>query len=494
MLFNSYHFIFVFLPLTVIGFFIVARLGPLVGAGWLALASLVFYGAWNIRFIPLIVGSMSFNFVAGRAIAHAVARDATGWLGRLLLAGAITSNLALLGYFKYAGFFITTMTTVTGQSFFVPHIVLPLGISFFTFTQIAYLVDTWKRKANERNPIYYALFVTYFPHLIAGPILHHGEMIPQFRVPEVYRLDSDRFTTGITTFAIGLAKKVVLADGIAHFVAPIFNAAEQGARLTFPEAWGGALAYTFQLYFDFSGYCDMAIGLSWLIGIALPLNFASPYKSANIIDFWRRWHMTLSRFLRDYLYIPLGGNRRGPTRRYINLLLTMAIGGLWHGAGWTFVAWGTLHGFYLMVNHAWLVLRRRLNFALPHPVGFGIAWFVTFVAVVMGWVLFRADSMFGASRILAGMVGLHGMSGGPLATAKMWAWCAIAGAIALLMPNAQEIMRDYYSGIARTATVQASALPLVFRRAMPWAVVTAIILAAGMINLPKPTSFLYFNF
>jgi len=345
------------------------------------------------------------------------------------LASAIAANLALLGYFKYGGFFLENVDGLLGRPFADPRIVLPLGISFFTFTQIAYLVDTWKGRANERNPVHYALFVTYFPHLIAGPILHHSEMMPQFRIPLTYQFDFDKFTTGLCIFAFGLFKKVVLADGVAKFVAPVFDSAERGVAVSLPDAWGGALAYTFQLYFDFSGYCDMAIGLSWLFGIALPLNFDSPYKATSIIAFWRRWHMTLSRFLRDYLYIPLGGNRHGSARRYINLFATMTIGGLWHGAGWTFVAWGALHGAYLWANHAWsTATHTRLNLvAVPPPVRSTIAWLLTFLAVVVGWVLFRARTIAGAGQVLAGMAGLHGIVPGSPRPALVWAgaWCSV---------------------------------------------------------------------
>jgi len=358
-LFNSHEFIFVFVPVALAGFFLIARLGARLAAAWLCLASLFFYGWWNPRYVALLVASTALNYVVGRAIgfrvAHGRAREA-----RRILIGGIAIDLVVLGYFKYAGFFVQTANDVLHTDVVVS-IVLPLGISFFTFTQISFLVDAYRGRVPRYDPVHYALFVTYFPHLIAGPILHHGEMIPQFERPSTYRFAYENISVGLTIFFIGLFKKVVLADGIGAQVAPIFDAPAAGVQLTFLEAWVGALCFAFQLYFDFSGYSDMAIGVSRLFGITLPLNFHSPYKAANIREFWRRWHMTLSRFLRDYLYIPLGGSRVAVPRRYVNIMITMLLGGLWHGAGWTFVVWGGLHGIYLVVNHAWQALRRRLG-------------------------------------------------------------------------------------------------------------------------------------
>jgi len=497
MLFNSFVFIFAFLPLTLVGFFVLSRISPGCGATWLAFTSIVFYGAWDIRYVPLLIGSAAFNFAAAKGIVYFVTCGRRREIGHVFLAVTIAANLALLGYFKYGGFFLENIDHLLGRPFADPRIILPLGISFFTFTQIAYLVDAWKGRANERNLIHYVLFVTYFPHLIAGPILHHSEMMPQFRIPATYRFDLEKFTTGLCIFSIGLFKKVVLADGIAKFVAPVFDSAERGIAVSLPDAWGGALAYTFQLYFDFSGYCDMAIGLSFLIGIALPLNFDSPYKATSIIAFWRRWHMTLSRFLRDYLYIPLGGNRHGSVRRYANLFATMTIGGLWHGAGWTFVAWGALHGAYLWINHAWSTTARTTRIDLtsvPPPVRSAVAWLTTFLAVVVGWVLFRAHTIAGASDVLAGMTGLHGIAPGLSRPGAVWGWCTALGAIALLLPNTQEIMHRHLSGITRPTTIRSSPLALVFRRSVPWAAAIATMLGAGLIGLPQPTSFLYFNF
>ncbi len=410
MLFNSYEFIFGFLPIVFLGFLLLARVSHFFAAGWLTLASLFFYGWWNPAYVGLLLASILFNFIVGvsvgRAATHGRHRRA-----RWLLTAGVTGDLALLGYYKYADFFLRNVDALAGSHYAGLGIVLPLGISFFTFTQIAYLVDTYQGKAREYRFLHYALFVTYFPHLIAGPVLHHKEMMPQFALASTYRLRWENVAVGLTIFLIGLFKKTVLADGIAQYVGPVFSAHASGAPLPMLDAWGGALAYTFQLYFDFSGYSDMAIGMSRLFGVRLPLNFHSPYKAVNIIEFWRHWHMTLSRFLRDYLYFPLGGNRKGPARRYVNLIATMLLGGLWHGANWTFVVWGGLHGVYLIINHAWRALTARLGWTRGTPSLFGrtAARLVTFLAVVVGWVFFRAESLDSAVYVLKGMAGMNGL-------------------------------------------------------------------------------------
>ncbi len=359
MLFNSYLFIFVFLPVTFAGFFWIARSSHRLAALWLAAASVYFYGYWNPKFVTLLLASIIFNYGMGYAIGHV--RVGSGNRAKLLLIIAIAANLILLGIFKYTNFFIKTINDAAGTGISLLDIVLPLGISFFTFTQITFLVDVYRGIAREYLFVHYLLFVTYFPHLIAGPIIHHQQMMPQFENAATYRINSEDIAIGVSMFAIGLAKKVLLADNFADCSTKVFTAASRGDELQFVEAWSGALSYTLQLYFDFSGYCDMAIGLSKMFGIDLPLNFNSPYKAPNIIEFWRRWHMTLSQFLRDYLYIPLGGNRKGVGRRYANLMLTMLLGGLWHGASWTFVIWGALHGAFLMINHGWLAAKERCS-------------------------------------------------------------------------------------------------------------------------------------
>jgi D-alanyl-lipoteichoic acid acyltransferase DltB (MBOAT superfamily) len=407
-LFNSFAFIFGFLPVTFAGGFWLARRSTLLAALWLGVASLVFYGAWDPRFVPLLLGSIAFNYAAGRWIGGRVA--AGGPRGTWPLAAAVGANLALLGYFKYANFFLAAAGSAWGWQQPALDIVLPLGISFFTFTQIAFLVDVSRGSAREYSFVHYLLFVTYFPHLIAGPVLHHAQMMPQFADPRTWRIDRAAVAAGWSIFVLGLAKKVLLADSLGAYARPVFGAAGNGHPVMLYEAWVGALSYALQLYFDFSGYSDMAVGLSLLFNVRLPQNFDSPYKATSIIDYWHRWHMTLSTFLRDYLYIPLGGNRRGAVRRAANLMATMLLGGLWHGAGWTFVCWGGLHGAYLLVNHGWRALKRRSGWGDGGAPGRLAAGALTFVAVVTGLVVFRAEKLADARAIVAGMAGLNGVS------------------------------------------------------------------------------------
>ena len=512
MLFNSFPFIFAFLPLALAGFFVLGRRNPLLAATWLTLASLCFYGWWNPRYVVLLALSMGFNYRAGLALAQSRSRR--------VLTFAVVANMALLAYYKYANFFVENLGAALQTQWSLGEIILPLGISFFTFTQIAFLVDAYQGKVREVSFVHYALFVTYFPHLIAGPILHHAEMMPQFARREIYSPNAANLAAGVTLFVLGLAKKVLVADEIGSYVAPFFDAARSGAPLTFLEAWCGALAYTFQLYFDFSGYSDMAVGLSLMFGVRLPVNFHSPYKALNIVDFWRRWHMTLSRFLRDYLYVPLGGNRKGPARRYVNLLLTMLLGGLWHGAGWTFVLWGALHGGYLCVNHGWRALRVQLGHDLARSTRWGraLACGVTFAAVVVAWVVFRADSVGTASVMLQGMAGLNGVAlpdhwlpkwGAPgawlaaqgivfndargLVTAGLLYWLVILLAVVWFAPNTQQIMARAQPALG-VPPDSASARRLLWRPS-PWlAVPFAVLAIVIVVNLHKKSEFLYFQF
>ncbi|CAA9891395.1 Peptidoglycan O-acetyltransferase [Candidatus Methylobacter favarea] len=409
MLFNSYIFIFTFLPIVFFGFFRIGKHSHALASLWLATASLFFYGWWDVRYVSLLLGSVVFNYGAGYLIGHSVARQ-SGSQSKILLAGAITVNLVLLVYFKYINFLADNLNHFAGTSLSIGEVILPLGISFFTFTQIAFLVDTCQGKAKEFNFVHYLLFVTYFPHLIAGPVLHHTEMMPQFAKRNVCHINWDNVSVGLSIFVLGLAKKVFIADTLADFSTPIFSAVAAGGQPMLFEAWISALAYTLQLYFDFSAYSDMAIGLSLMFNVRLPMNFNSPYKATSIIEFWRRWHITLSRFLRDYLYIPLGGSRNGKSRRYLNLMITMLLGGLWHGAGWTYVIWGGLHGLYLLVNHAWRNLKERMGWSDGGRLANLGAGALTFIAVVVGWVFFRADSFSSAMAMLYGMLGINGIS------------------------------------------------------------------------------------
>ena len=412
MLFNSYSFIFLYLPIVLLVFFWLARSSHTFAAAWLALASLFFYGYWNPAYVGLLLGSIACNYALGLWIAKAGSRIKNQGTAdtnkKQLLVFAITANLLLLGYYKYANFFIDSTNSVAGTHWSVGEIILPLGISFFTFTQIAFLVDTYQGKVKEYSFIHYTLFVTYFPHLLAGPVLHHREMMPQLQLHRNYQVDWDNVATGLLLFTLGLCKKTLFADAFAPYSNAIFDGVQHGWMPTTYEAWAGALSYTMQIYFDFSGYTDMALGIALMFNIRLPINFDSPYKSTSIIDFWRRWHMTLSRYLRDYLYIPLGGNRKGKSRRYVNLLLTMLLGGLWHGAGWTFVLWGALHGLYLTINHLWREqVAPKIAFSIPARLSALLGGALTFIAVVAAWVVFRSHDLACATVMLNAMFGVE---------------------------------------------------------------------------------------
>ena len=366
MLFNSYEFIFAFLPITFFIYFFLLSKRLVVGAkGFLVFASLFFYSWWNIIYLPLILSSMLFNYVIGNSL-NGNKENIKLSKKSLLIIGVI-ANLSLLGYFKYADFFISNINYISESNIELLNLALPLAISFFTFQQIAYLVDSYRQETSEYDFLNYALFVTFFPQLIAGPIVHHKEMMPQFASKWNLVKSYKNIALGIFIFSIGLFKKVVIADTFAVWATNGFDKAE---TLHLIEAWATSLSYTFQLYFDFSGYTDMAIGAALLFNIKLPINFNSPYKAKDIQDFWRRWHITLSRFLRDYIYIPLGGNRKSSFRTYSNLMATFILGGLWHGAGWTFVFWGFLHGMALVVHRGWKALGFTMNSIL--------AWFITF--------------------------------------------------------------------------------------------------------------------
>ena len=432
-LFNSYPFICFFLPFTLGVYFILGRTGWVRSAKlWLIAASLFFYGWWNPKFVSLLIASICLNYACG----FLIGRTRPSRQARYLLAAGVVANLVCLGYFKYANFFIENYDHLFSGNFSLINITLPLGISFYTFTQIAFLVDVYRGIAVEFDFANYALFVTYFPHLIAGPILHHKQMMPQFAERKTYRVRADNLVIGLTYFCMGLVKKILLADHLSSVASGAFAASEHG-QVSMLTAWVGAFAYTFQLYFDFSGYCDMAIGISRMFGVVLPFNFNSPYKAANIIDFWRRWHMTLSAFLRDYVYISLGGNRLGHVRRHVNLMATMFIGGLWHGASWTFVVWGVLHGILLVINHLWSDLKQqwRIGVGSSGTVLRYTSVAVTFLCVMVLWVFFRATTFSSAWNMLSGMTGASGVSG---QIVKLDFYLLAAPILAFLFPNSQE--------------------------------------------------------
>lgn len=414
MLFNSYVFIFVFLPITVLGYYAFRHyLDQRPALAWLLLCSLVFYGAWDWRYVILISCSILLNFYCGFALSRAHDR-ATVSSNKMILAAGILVNLAALGYYKYLNFFVDNLNLLADSDFFVAKILLPIGISFFTFQQIAFLVDCYRGQAKDYSFINYAVFVTFFPQLIAGPIVHHKEMMPQFNAGTADRDLSSHVACGIVIFSFGLFKKIAIADEMAKMASPVFAAADGGGTVTFLDAWFGTLGYSFQIYFDFSGYSDMAIGLALLFGVRLPINFSSPYKATSIIEFWQSWHITLSRFLRDYVYIPLGGNRNGKLQRYRNLLLTMVIGGVWHGAGWNFMIWGGFHGSILAINHLWRSLKGPGAQSRTHSlISTWAARLATFTLVALAWIFFRAETTSGALEILKGALGLNGISMDP---------------------------------------------------------------------------------
>jgi len=391
LLFNSYIFIFAFLPFTFFIYFYLNSLKLTVAAkAFLVFASLFFYSWWNVAYLPIILSSMLFNYVLGVSLSKHHSEAKIG--KRVLLTFGIIANVALLGYFKYADFFIENMNYLFDTSVPLLHLALPLAISFFTFQQIAYLVDSYRGETKEYDFLNYANFVTFFPQLIAGPIVHHSEMMPQFAKTSNKVIRYHNIAIGLFIFSIGLFKKVIIADTFALWATTGFDHAQSLGMI---EAWVTSLSYTFQLYFDFSGYTDMAIGAALLFNIKLPINFDSPYKATSIQDFWRRWHITLSRFLREYIYIPLGGNKKGEFRTYGNLMATFLIGGIWHGAGWTFLFWGFLHGIAIVIHRVW----QKIGFSL-HRV---LAWFITFNFINITWVFFRAKEWDDAIKVLKSM-------------------------------------------------------------------------------------------
>lgn len=484
MLFNSYIFIFVFLPVVLFAYQAAERVwGNIATRVCLSASSLFFYGWWNPKYLSLILASVTFNYLLGRQLIRSSGQ-------RRWLIFAVAGNLAILGYFKYSGFIVENLNRMTGWELAVHTVVLPIGISFFTFTQIAYLVDLRNGKTHDRGVLDYLLFVTFFPHLIAGPIVHHRELASQFDTMK--RLMSSNIAIGVALFSLGLFKKVVIADSLAPYSNAVFDA-PAGTGFTQAEVWVGALAYTFQLYFDFSGYADMAVGLSRLFGIAMPCNFNSPYKSKNIIEFWRRWHMTLSRFVRDYLYIPMGGSRCGWLRRHANLLVVMLLMGLWHGAGWTFVLWGGIHGCFLLINHIWRDAAREgvLGKLLETRVWQFASMVLTFIAVVTAWVIFRAQGVNEAWQLLRLMYGLG--SGGMgdvlyVQDARLWISFLMLLFIVWIFPNSQQIVGVNEAGEVEGKPVRS----WVF--GTQGAGFAAALAFAAVALMQRPSPFLYFQF
>lgn len=494
MLYNSYAFLVGFLPAVLLVYFaLAARVGPKASLGWLTLASLGFYAWWNPPYVLLIVLSILANFGLGHLLYRLGQKDRVAGRFWLTTAG-IAANLSLLGYYKYAHFFVEAFDNLTGAHAMFGQVILPLGISFFTFEQIGYIVDAYKQKAKAYTFTQYTFFVTFFPHLIAGPIIVHHELIEQLDDDKRFLFNPHNFATGTTLFVLGLAKKVLIADSFADHSAHGFMEAAAGHTPHAYAAWLGIMAYALQLYFDFSGYSDMGLGLARMLNFKLPLNFDSPYKSVNIIEFWRRWHMTLSRFLRDMLYIPLGGNRHGTARKHLNLFITMLLGGLWHGAGWTFLVWGALHGGYLVVNHTWRsmgskAMHDRLD---ANPIAQQLSTLVTFAVVLVGWVFFRASGFAPAVAMLEGLVGVGPEA--PAAAAHSMRLplvaCALGYVAVRTLPNSQELLRRFDPALGAIDT--SSRLHWGFGGG--WAVVTAALAWASVLNITKVSEFLYFQF
>ena len=521
MLFNSYIFILAFLPAVLLIYYAIQYYrGRDDGMLFLIAASLVFYGWWNPKYLWLLLFTIIVNFYLGRLLRYRKIKS--------LLIFSVAVNLLLLGYFKYSYFILDGVNGVLGSNIDAGDILLPLAISFFTFQQITFLVDSYKNDVGDYSFSHYCLFVTFFPQLIAGPIVHHKQMLPQFMSGNPFAKINRNIAIGLSIFILGLFKKVILADNIALHASPVFGAAEQGVELTIFEAWGGAIAYSLQLYFDFSGYSDMAIGIARMFGIVLPINFYSPYKATSIIDFWQRWHISLSNFLKDYLYIPLGGNRHGMISRYKNLMLTMLLGGLWHGAGLNFVLWGGVHGLLLVLNHGWnryfgSTIRRIRYETFMGGMIKGISILITFLLVTVAWVLFRSESMDGAEMMLQSMIGANGVSlppsfkpilnsviyhisfvdfsyegmfhNGVFGEAKTGIVMVVLGlAIVWLMPNTVDLFNHERVVIESEKYRQTGGLTMKWHATIVNAILLSMVAAVCLVMLGKPSEFLYFQF
>ena len=438
MLFNSLEFILIFLPVTLFLFYRIAEyINAEAAKVFLIIASLCFYSYWDISNLPILLLSIFCNYCFGYLIGK--------YKSKKYLFIGVGFNLMLLIFFKYTGFIIENLNIALNSNYKLLDIVLPLGISFFTFTQTAYLVDVYRRETTSYSKSDYFLFVTIFPHLIAGPILYHKDMIPQFNKEETYRINYENLYNGLLIFICGLFKKVVIADDIARTADTVFL---KSAQATFLDSWVGSFAYTLQLYFDFSGYSEMAIGLGLMLNMNLPQNFNLPYAATNMIEFWRRWHMTLSAFLKNYLYIPLGGNRTGHHLR--NIMITMLLGGLWHGAGWTFILWGGMHGLFICINHLW----RKTKISLPKI----FSWLLTINAVNIAWIFFRSENIGTALTIIKTMFSLNAAS----FSMNLLEWKKLIIVMLLMILSLKAFRIDYFRFLNKRVSATIAAIIFLF--------------------------------
>ncbi|MBF0102653.1 MAG: MBOAT family protein [Desulfobacterales bacterium] len=497
MLFNSLEFIFIFLPIVIAIYFILERLRlQYVAMISVIAASFFFYGYWNWKYTGLLAISISVNYLFGKTIE----RTKSGWI----TAFAIALNLSMLGYYKYTAFFLSTINDLLNGQLNIPNIILPLGISFFTFQQIAFLADVYQEKIHPDNFLHYCLFIIFFPKLFAGPIVHYKELVPQLKNSRSLDACINDLSIGLVIFTIGLFKKYAIADSLAAYADPIFKQMENLATVDMITSWKAILSYTFQIYFDFSGYSEMAIGLSRLFGWKLPLNFYSPYQSLNISEFWRRWHITLSRFLRDYLYIPLGGNKKGQFRLAINVVTVMFLGGLWHGAGWPFIIWGVLHGLFLVIHRSYEIVMMRIpqyRFWGMKSMTIGFSWMVTFLCVMVAWIFFRLPNVSSAIHMIMSLINTKTLLW-PVSFLDWDYYIAIAFLIAICMPNCYQIMNSFDLTIDRPPKITLDIQKfygyrnLIFKLNTIWATFIGFLVACIVLKMieGQPTIFIYFQF
>ena len=497
MYFNSFQFLLLFLPVTLLGFYLINRVEPCRWPiVWLVGASLVFYGFCNLVLVGVLIGSVLTNYVLGRFFNDSQISKVN--LKKILYFGIIC-NLGVLIYFKQFGFYGGSQPHEFSPAY--PWgVIIPVGLSFFTFQQIIYLVEVWRGRVDGNSFWNYFLYVVFFPQLLNGPIVRPNEFFPQLVDKKFFKFQADRIAAGLTIFSCGLFKKVVLADGIARYSDSAFDAVAQGAVLSMMEAWSGTLSFTLQVYFDFSGYSDMAVGLGCLLGIRLPINFESPYKASSLIEFWHRWHMTLSRFVRDYIYIPLGGNRKGSLKCTGNIFIIMLIGGIWHGTGTTFIVWGSLHGGLLAINHFWRQLQNSLGYSLERKnfIYEISGCVITFTTVAVLWVLFRAEGLDVAVSIIQSLFGFHTSQGVDFNNIKISEdrlWFLIL--IVWFAPNMKEIMSKYFEGENVGVTKHNSVIGRRWYHWYPttwWAAFTSILFIMSLLELTQGERFIYFQF